>query len=142
MSVLIQITSVTTYSSSISIIVVLSRKKKYHFQDFAIHGSMTLLWFLWSANTNYFDSIRMDLLPLIIIIPLRIISPRLYILQKITICRENLQSALITLGRSGRLYTVWFGVRKWVKMWPWTIMAHRSVTHKSLPKYLITIFQT
>ena len=49
---------------------------------------LTLLWFLWTANTNCFDSIRMELLPLIIIIPLRIISPLLYVLQKIAVSRD------------------------------------------------------
>ena len=39
----------------------------------------------------------MELLPLIMIIPLRIISPLL--LQKIAISRENSQSAVITLGK-------------------------------------------
>ena len=38
----IQIIFVTTYSLSIAI-VVLSRKKKYHLQDFASRGSLTLL---------------------------------------------------------------------------------------------------
>ena len=38
----IQIIFVTTYSLSIAI-VVLSRKKKYHLQDFANRGSLTLL---------------------------------------------------------------------------------------------------
>ena len=40
----------------------------------------------------------MELLPLIIIIPLRIISPLLDVLQKIPIWRKNSQSALITPG--------------------------------------------
>ena len=75
-----------------------------------------------------FDSIRMELLPLIIIIPSRIISPLLHVLLKIAISRENSPSALITLGTRGKLYTVWFGLRKRVKMWPWTTMAPRSVT--------------
>ena len=140
MSALIQIISVTTYSLSISI-VVLSMKKKYNLQNFASRGFLTLLWFLWTANTNYFDSIRMELLPLIIVIPLRIISPLLYVLQKIAISRGNSQSALITLGTLGRLSTVWFGVGKRVKMWPWTTMALKSVTPQPLPNYLITIFQ-
>ena len=45
----------------------------------------------------------MELVPLIIIIPLRIISPLLYVLLKIAISRENSPSALITLGTRGRL---------------------------------------
>ena len=90
MSVLIQIISVTTYSLSIAI-VVLSRKRKYHLQDFASRGSLTLLWFLWTADTNYFHSIRMKLLPLMITIPLRIISSLLYVFEKIAISSENSQ---------------------------------------------------
>ena len=43
-------------------------------QDFASHGSLMLLWFPCIVNTNYFDSIRMALFPLIIIIPLKTIS--------------------------------------------------------------------
>ena len=141
MSALIQIISVTTYSLS-KAIVVLSKKKKYHLQDFTNRGSLTLLRFIWTSNTNYFDSIRMELLPLIIIIPLRIISSLLYILQKIDISRGYLPSCLITLGTRGRLQTVWFGVGIRVKMWPWTTMAPRSVTPQPLPNYLMTIFQT
>ena len=57
MSALIQIISVTTYSLSIAI-VVQSKKKKYHLQDFANRGSLTLLRFICPANTNYFYSIR------------------------------------------------------------------------------------
>ena len=86
---------VTTYSLSVAI-VVLSRKNKYHLQDFASLGSLTQLWFLWNANTNYFDSIRIESFPLIIIIPFRIILPLLYVLQKVAISRENSPNALIT----------------------------------------------
>ena len=99
MSVLIQIISVTTYSLSIAI-VALSRKRKYHLQDFASRGSLTLLWFLCTANTNYFDSIEMELVPLIIIIPLRIISPLLFVVQKIAMrCRKT--SKDVTLNHNG-----------------------------------------
>ena len=104
MSALIQIISVTTYSLSIAI-VVLSRKKKYHLQDFVSRGSLTLLWFLWTLNTNYFDSIRMELLHLIIIIPLRIISPLLYVFaknsyfqRKFTECSNNSRDTWKTLN--------------------------------------------
>ena len=110
MLVLMQIISVTTYSLSIAI-VVLSKKKKYILQDFASRGFLTLLWYLWTANTNYFDSIRMALLPLIIIMVFRIISPLLYVLLKITISGENSQSTLITHWTPGRHWTAWFGVR-------------------------------
>ena len=56
-----------------------------------------------NRNTNYFNNIGMELLPLIIVIPFRTISPLFYVLQKIAISRENSQSALITLGTRGRL---------------------------------------
>ena len=67
MLVLIQIISVITYSLSIAN-VAQSKKNKYLLQDFTSRGSLILLWFRWIVNTNYFDSIRMTLLPLIIII--------------------------------------------------------------------------
>ena len=103
MSVLIQIIYVTTYSLSIAI-GVLSRKNKYYLQDFASRGSLTLLWFLWTSNTNYFDSIRMELSSLIIIINLRIILPQLYVLQKnyfqrkFTECSNNSRDTWKTLN--------------------------------------------
>ena len=61
-----------------------------------------LLWYRCTVNTNYFDSIRMALLPLIIIIILKTISP-LYVVLEITISRENSQSVLITQWTPGRL---------------------------------------
>ena len=70
MLVLIQIISVITYWLSIAN-VVKSRKKKYLLQDFASRGSLMLLWFPWIVNTDYFDSIRMALFSLTIIIPLK-----------------------------------------------------------------------
>ena len=102
MLVLIQIIFAITYLLSIAI-VVLSKKKKYLLQDFANRWFLTLLWYLWTENTNYFDSIRMALLHLIIIIILKRITPLLYVLLEITISRENSPSALITQGTPGRL---------------------------------------
>ena len=91
MEVLILIISVITYLLSIAI-VVLSKKNKYRWQDFASHGFLMLLWFRWIVNTNYFDRIRkawMALLHLIIIIVLKTILQQLYAMLWITISTEN-----------------------------------------------------
>ena len=84
MLVLIQIISVTTYSWSIAIVNLL-KKNKYILQDFARRGFLTLLRYLCTAKTNYFGSLRMALLSLIVIIFLEIILPLLCL----SISREN-----------------------------------------------------
>ena len=53
----------------------------------------------------------MALLPLIIIILLKTISPLFNISLEITISRKKSQSTLITQGAPGRLETVKFGKR-------------------------------
>ena len=93
---------ITTYSLSIAN-VAQSRKKNDLLQDFASRGSQMLLWFQWIVNTNYFDSIRMALFPLIIIIPLKTISQLLYVMLEIIISRQNSQGARIIQGTPGRL---------------------------------------
>ena len=59
--------------------------------------------FRWIVNTNYFDSIRMALLPLTIVILLKTISQLLHVMLEIIISRENSQSSWIIQGTHGRL---------------------------------------
>ena len=74
MLVLMQIISVLVKSLSLSI-VVLSKKNKYHLKAFKRNAFLTLLWYhaimvsryYGYYGINYFASIRMELLPLIII---------------------------------------------------------------------------
>ena len=62
-----------------------------------------LLWFRWLWYMNYFDSIRMSFLPLIIIIILKTILQLLYVMPEIIISKENSQSAGIIQGTPGKL---------------------------------------
>ena len=53
------------YNWSLSIAnVAQSKKKKYLLQVFTSHRFLMLWWFRWIVNMNYFDSIRIALLPL------------------------------------------------------------------------------
>ena len=96
----IQIISVITYSFSIAI-VAQSKKKKYLLQDYASHLCISDATMV-SLNRNFY-SIKMALLPLVIIILLKSISQLLYVLVEIIISRENSQSSRIIQGTPGRL---------------------------------------
>ena len=93
----------------------------------------------------------MELLPLIIKIPLRIISPLLYMLQKIAISRENSQTALITLRTCGSLLNCLVWCRKTSKdvtlnhngpliSDPSAIAEIFNTIFQTLPPFLIAIF--
>ena len=62
--------------------------------------SNLLSWFPWILNTNYFDSIRMALYPLIIIIHLKPISQLLYVMIEIISSRKKSQSACSNNSRN------------------------------------------
>ena len=68
-----------------------------------LHRFLMLFWFRCIVNMNNFDSIRMTLLPLIIIILLKTISQLLYVMLEIIISIENSQSSRIIQGTPGRL---------------------------------------